>query len=113
MIVYLDADYRCHLQNNADASFLEVETDAFQGFAPEVIESYRFIPQGHSWTNAEGVTFMGEMAAPWVISSRLQQIQWEYDKAMSQQYKTECEELKVQQEDMETALKILLGGESV
>lgn len=97
MKVYLDENYCCHLEN--DGNYVEHETDRLDGLAPEVIESYRLIPEGHSWTNLDGVTFQGEMVAPWVINSELDAIQRAY----------EGNKLA----DAENALRIMFGGASV
>lgn len=94
MIVYLDDNYCCHLEN--DGTYMEHETDKLDHLAPEVIEGYRLIPEGHSWTNPDGVTFEGEMVAPWIISSKLDAIQRAYERE--------------QLADAENALAILLGG---
>lgn len=97
--VYLDENFCCHLENNEDGSWMEFATDKLDHLAPEVIESYRLIPEGYSWTNLDGVTFQGEMVAPWVINSKLDAIQRAY----------EGNKLA----DAENALRIMFGGASV
>lgn len=63
MKIYIDKDYKCH---TAPAEGLEaVETDFFDGKAPDYIAGYRFVPDGQSWTREDGAVFTGEMAAPW------------------------------------------------
>ena len=79
MKIYLDENYCCHLENNEDGSWMEFETNSLNGLAPKVIEGYRLIPEGHFWTNADGVTFEGELVAPWIINSELDAIQRAYD----------------------------------
>ena len=91
MKIYLDENYCCHLTN--DGNYMEHETDKLDRFAPEVIEGYRLIPEGHSWTNSEGVTFEGEMVAPWIISSKLDAIQREYEQKMLNEYESLINEL--------------------
>lgn len=86
MKIYLDEDYKVHLSQNEEGTYLEHETTFFDDFAPEVIEGYRFVPAGHTWTNTDGVTFVGEMVTPWIISSKLKEIQWKYDKAKGKEY---------------------------
>ena len=94
--VYLDENFCCHLENNEDGSYLKHETDKLDHLAPEVIEFYRLIPEDYSWTNLDGVTFHGEMVAPWVINSQIDAIQRAY----------EGEKLA----DAENALRIMFGG---
>ena len=91
MKIYLDENYICHLSQNEDGTYFEHETDFFDDFAPEVIEAYRFVPSGHTWMNTNGVTFVGEMVTPWVISSKLKEIQWKYDKELCKEYKNAIE----------------------
>ena len=62
MTVYLDNDFRCHLEN--DGTMTAVETDAFDGKCAAYIEGYRYIPAGESWTRSDGTVFTGEMVAP-------------------------------------------------
>ena len=62
MKIYLDTDFRCHVESAA--GLREVETDFFDGKCKTYIEGYRFIPSGETWTDARGVTFHGEMITP-------------------------------------------------
>lgn len=62
MKIYIDADFKCHLEN--DGTFTPIETDAFGGKCQKYIEGYRFVPAGETWTREDGVEFQGEMIAP-------------------------------------------------
>lgn len=62
MTIYLDSEYICHLVN--DGTMTEVETDVFNGKADAFIEGHRYIPEGETWTRADGVQFRGLMIAP-------------------------------------------------
>lgn len=62
MTIYLDSEYRCHLEN--DGTMTAVETDVFDGKADAYIEGYRYVPEGEVWTRADGITFRGLMVAP-------------------------------------------------
>ena len=62
MIIYLNSDFICHLTN--DGTMTEVETDVFNGKADAFIGGYRYIPEGETWTRADGVQFHGLMIAP-------------------------------------------------
>ena len=64
MTIYIDNDYRCHV-SDPDGTMAAVETDAFDGKCAPYIEGYRFVPAGATWTRPDGVTFSGEMVAPW------------------------------------------------
>ncbi len=62
MTIYLDADFICHLSD--DGTRQAVETDVFDGQPKEYIEGYRYVPEGQTWTRADGVQFQGLMIAP-------------------------------------------------
>lgn len=63
MIIYIDNDFKCHTTN--DGTLTAVETESFDGKCTAYIEGFRFIPHGETWTRSDGVTFTGEMSAPW------------------------------------------------
>ncbi len=98
MTIYIDTDFKCHLA--ADGSLTPVETDAFDGKAPEYIEGYRFVPAGAVWTREDGTEFQGEMVAPWKPWDELDSAQREYER---EQFAA----LKAQAADMQAALAVL------
>lgn len=75
--IYLDSDYKCHVEN--DGTMMEVETDFFDGMTDEFIEGYRFIPEGHVWVREDGIEFVGEMIAPHIDYVELQAKQLIYE----------------------------------
>ena len=95
--IYIDSDFKCHVSNNG--TFREVETDFFDGKCDVFIEGYRFVPSGEIWEREDGVVFHGEMISPWKDYAELDSAQRAYERE--------------QMADMENALAILLGGESV
>ena len=95
--IYIDSDSKCHVTN--DGTMTAVETDFFDGKCDTFIEGYRFVPEDESWTRSDGVVFQGEMIAPWKDFDKLDVAQREYERD--------------QMADMENALAILLGGETV
>ena len=95
--IYLDSDFKCH--TTADGTMLGVQTECFDGKCDAFIEGYRFVPTGLSWTRSDGVVFHGEMVSPWKDYVELDAAQREYERQ--------------QMADMENALAILLGGETV
>lgn len=94
MKVYIDSDFKCHVTD--DGTMTAVETDFFDGKCDAFIEGYRYIPAGETWTRSDGVTFTGEMIAPWKDYAELDSAQREYER----------EKLA----DAENALAILYGG---
>jgi hypothetical protein len=93
--IYIDSDYRCHTSNH-DGTFREVETNFFDGKCDAFIEGYRYVPEGENWTRNDGAMFTGEMIAPAVDYESLHIAQVQYEN-----------------QDMENALAILLGGGNV
>lgn len=79
MIIFIDSDFKCHVQN--DGTTQEVETDFFDGKCQEFIEGYRFVPDGAVWVREDGVEFHGEMIASWKDYNELAQAQaaWEHE----------------------------------
>lgn len=82
MTIYIDADFKCHLEN--DGTLTEVQTDFFDGKCKEYIEGFRFVPSDESWTREDGTVFYGEMIAPWKNFSELDEAQREYERELAQ-----------------------------
>lgn len=78
MILYIDADCKCHVEN--DGTMTVIETAFFDGKCKEYIEGYLFVPSGESWTREDGVVFEGEMISPWETYSELDAAQREYER---------------------------------
>ena len=79
MRIYIDSDFKCHT-SNPEGTMAAVETDAFDGKCSAYIEGYRYIPAGETWTRPDGVTFTGEMIAPWKDWRELDAAQREYER---------------------------------
>ena len=91
MKIYIDNDFKCHVTD--DGSMTAVETEFFDGKCDELIEGYRFVPEGEIWTREDGEVFEGEMIAPWKPFAELDAVQREYERE--------------QLEDMREALRVL------
>lgn len=59
--IYLDSDFVCHLVD--DGTMQMVETTVFDDKPDEAIKSYRYVPEGKSWTRADGAVFNGLMVS--------------------------------------------------
>lgn len=88
--IYIDADFKCHIAD--DGTMRPVETEFFDDKCASVIEGYRLVPYGESWTREDGEVFEGEMIAPWRDYAELDEIQREYEKQLLVEY---AEALKV------------------
>lgn len=77
-VIYLNKDFECSVTEKAD-TVQSVETDFFDGKCNTYIEGYRFVPQRQEWTRNDGVTFKGEMVAPFKDSQMLEMVQSLYE----------------------------------
>lgn len=95
MIVFINSDYKCHVTD--DGTMTAVETDFFDGKCDELIEGYRFVPQGMTWIRSDGEVFQGEMIAPWKDSTLLNAYQEQYESLREElaDMKAALEELEV------------------
>lgn len=82
--IYIDSYFKCHVTN--DGTMRSVETDYFDRKCDTLIEGYRFVPTGESWTRSDGVVFQGEMIAPWKDYAELDNAQREYEKQLLAEY---------------------------
>lgn len=90
MTIYIDSAYKCYV--SAAEGRRAVETDAFNGKCPEWIESFRFVPEGDTWTREDGEVFTN-MVAPW--------------KDLSEAYTAQTAYVTAEVEDMRAALDLL------
>lgn len=106
--IYLDSDFKCHTTD--DGTMTPVETDFFDGICDVMVEGYRFVPAGQSWTRHDGAVFVGEMIAPWKPWEKLDMAQREYERELAQALSVENDTLiadmaqmieEVYQSDME------------
>lgn len=91
MTIYIDSDYKCYV--SAAEGRRAIETDAFNGKCAEWIESFRFVPEGDTWTREDGEEFRGEMTAPW--------------KDLGNAYAAQSAYVTAEVEDMRAALDLL------
>lgn len=92
MTIYIDNDYKCYV--SAAEGRRAIETDAFNGKCPEWIESFRFVPEGETWTRGDGGVFNGEMTAPWKDLSEAYTEQTAYVTAQNAQYEAALTEIE-------------------
>lgn len=95
--IYIDSDYKCHLVN--DGTMTEVQTDFFDDKCNTFVEGYRFVPAGESWTREDGVTFHGEMIAPWRSYEALAAAQAQYETDQAELLSDYQDELKAAYEE--------------
>ena len=85
--IYLDSNFAVHLEQQE--GLLPFETDFFDGMCDTLVEGYRIVPDGESWTRQDGKVFAGEMIAPLRWTDVLEAAQREYEQAQ-----TEIEDMK-------------------
>ena len=84
MTIYIDNEYKCYV--SAADGRRAVETDFFDGKCPELIESYRCVPKGETWTREDGEVFAGEMVSAWKDLGEAYEAQAAYVTAQNTQY---------------------------
>ena len=92
MTIYIDNDYKCYV--SAAEGRRAVETELFDGKCPEWIESYRFVPEGETWTREDGEVFKGEMVTPWKDLSEAYTAQTAYLERRTVQYEAALTEIE-------------------
>lgn len=90
--VYMDSDFKCHLTD--DGTMTAVETAFFDGKCDALVEGYRFVPAGQSWTREDGAVFQGELAFPWKPPEELDGFQREYERELLRQYEQALAEIE-------------------
>ena len=90
MTIYIDSDYKCYV--SAAEGRRAIETDAFNGKCPEWIESFRFVPEGETWTRGDDEVFTN-MVSPW--------------KDLGEAYAAQAAYVTAEVEDMRAALDLL------
>lgn len=104
MTIYIDSDYKCH--TSPGEGMTAVETDFFDGKCRQHIEGYRFVPEGETWTRADGKPFEGEMIAPWKNYSELVAAQYKYELEQMKQVQADTDEMLVDHEYRVTMLEL-------
>ena len=92
MTIYIDSDYKCYVSDAEGRR--AIETGFFDGKCPEWIESYRFVPEGETWTREDGEEFRGEMAAPWKDLGEAYAAQAAYAMSQNAQYEAALSEIE-------------------
>ena len=92
MLVYIDADYKCHVSD--DGTHRAFDVPFFNGKCPEWIESYRFVPEGETWVKENGEMFRGEMVSPWKDLGEAYAAQAAYVTAQNAQYEAALTEIE-------------------
>lgn len=90
--LYYDDDFKCHVTN--DGTMTAFETDFFDGKCAAYIEGYRYVPSGATWTRPDGVTFAGEMIAPWKPWQELDAAQRAYEREQLAAYEQALSEIE-------------------
>lgn len=82
MRIYIDTDYRCRVESGA--GLRAVETDFFDGRCRAFIEGYRLIPQGETWTDADGRVICGRAVFPWRDYALLAEFQRQFEEILAE-----------------------------
>ena len=84
MKIYVNPnDFKC-CASRSDETYMEIDTDFFDGKCQTLIEGYRIVPSGYSWTRSDGTVFHGEMIAPFKPYDQLAAAQAQYEADMAE-----------------------------
>lgn len=97
MKIYIDANFKCHTA--AAEGRREFDAEFFNGKCKALIEGYRYVPAGETWTRADGAAFPGEMISPWKDYAILAAAQAAYEQAQA--------ESAAEIADMQSALNVM------
>ena len=92
MTIYIDNDYKCYVSSAEGRR--AVETNFFDGKCEDWIESFRFVPDGETWTREDGEEFRGEMVTPWKDLSEAYAAQAAYLERQNKQYEAALTEIE-------------------
>lgn len=65
MIIYVDPTNGYKVSAAPALGRIAAEDTFFDNKCSDLIESYRYVPAGATWTREDGVAFAGPMIAPW------------------------------------------------
>lgn len=91
MIIYIDAEYKCHVVD--DGTMTPVETEFFFGNCQIFIEGYRLVPAGAEYN---GKIAAGNMHFPWVDYRELEAAQIAYEREQYPLLITENADMKAE-----------------
>lgn len=77
MKIYIDKEYRCHVENGIGRTPADVPM--FDGKCAAFIEGYKFIPAGETYTTEDGVVYRGEAMFPFKPYNALELAQKQSD----------------------------------
>ena len=92
MEVYLDTEYKVHAEAGTD--YMTIADALFDNKCPNLIESYRYVPAGATWTREDGVAFAGPMIAPWRDIRQYDIEQRKYEREQITQYESTLSEIE-------------------
>ena len=81
MKFFIDNEFKCHV-SNSDGAYREFEDVFFDNKCPELIECYRYVPEGEQYVRSDGTVFEGKMVTPWKYSAEIYATQQEYEQAL-------------------------------
>lgn len=111
MTIYINSDYRCYTQPGE--GLRAVACDWADGKCAAYIEGMRYIPQGETWTRADGAVFTGEAVCAAQDAAALLAVQAAYEQQQATQRVTDtqlavAESYETMQDEL-TALRLALA----
>ena len=104
MEVYLDTEYKVHAEAGTD--YMTIADALFDNKCPNLIESYRYVPAGATWTREDGFAFAGPMIAPWRDIRQYDSEQREYERQQREYERQQIAQYESALSEIETALGV-------
>lgn len=83
MKIYIDSDCRCHT-SNPTGSYRAFEDPFFDDKCTALIEIYRYVPDGETFTREDGEKFLGKMITPAVYDESACKLQEQYEAMLAE-----------------------------
>lgn len=88
--LYLDAMHQAHITAGDGLMPWNDADGLFNGKCNAYVEGFRIVPEGATWTRADGTVFRGLMIAPAVPFEQLQEAQAAYEQTNQSEGGTEA-----------------------
>nr|DAJ10176.1 MAG TPA: hypothetical protein [Caudoviricetes sp.] len=94
MKIYVDPTNGYKVSAAPALGCIAAEDTFFDNECPNLIESYRYVPAGATWTREDGVAFAGPMIALWRDIRQYDGEQREYERQQLAQYESALSEIE-------------------
>ena len=106
MKIYVDLTNGYKVSTVPALGRIAAEDAFFDNKCPNLIESYRYVPAGATWTREDGVAFAGPMVTPWRDIRQYDGEQREYEREQYSTLRTQIAQYESALSEIEAALGV-------